>query len=248
MAGHSKWANIKHRKERQDAAKGKVFTKMIRAITVAAKHGGGDVTANSNLRLAVDKALAANMSRDTIDRAIKRGAGGAEDSNIETVYYEGYGPAGVAVLVECMTDNRNRTVSDVRYAFTKSGGNLGADGSVSYLFKKHGIITFAPGSDEDKIMEIALEAGADDVITNDDKSIDVITTWENFSPVKDVIENAKLKPVNAETTMLASMKAPINDAETAEKIIRLIDTLEELDDVQNVYSNEDIATEILEKL
>lgn len=246
MAGHSKWKNIQHRKNKQDALKGNVFTKLIRAITVAAKRGGGDVNANSNLRLAVDKALIQNMSRDTIDRAIKRGVGGEDAAQVEEVMYEGYGASGVAVLVECLTDNRNRTVAEVRHAFTKCGGNLGAGGSVAYLFSKKGIITFAPKSDEAKIMDVALELGADDVINNEDGSIDVMTSPENFSKIKDGMVAQKLQPANAEVTMLPANQIAL-DNESAEKVLRLTDMLEELDDVQNVYTNADISEEVLDK-
>lgn len=246
MAGHSKWANIKHRKGRQDARRGKIFTKLIRAITVAARVSG-DITANPSLRLAVDKALAENMTRDTIDRAIARGVGGADDANVEEIYYEGYGPAGVAVLVECLSDNRNRTVAEVRHAFTKMGGNLGTDGSVAYLFSKQGVITFAPESDEDKIMEVALDAGADDIQNNEDGSIDVLTAPESFSAVKDELETSELYPENAEIAMLPATEVTL-DQEEAEKVLRLIDMLEDLDDVQNVYHNADIPEEVLETI
>jgi YebC/PmpR family DNA-binding regulatory protein len=236
MAGHSKWANIQHRKGKQDAKRGKIFTKLIREITVAAKMGGGDINANPRLRLAVDKAYSENMSKDTVERAIKRGAGGMEGENVEEIRYEGYGPAGVAVIVECMTDNRNRTVGEVRHAFTKCGGNLGTDGSVAYLFSKKGVITFAPGANEDQIMEIALEAGAEDVTTNDDGSIDVITTTEVFNQVKESMQANKLEPVQAEISFIPANYVALEN-ETAEKMMKLIDMLEDLDDVQNVYSN-----------
>ena len=195
MAGHSKWKNIQHRKGKQDAAKGKIFTKLIRELTVAARQGGGgDPNMNPRLRLAIDRSLASNMTRDTIDRAIKRGAAdGDGEANLEDVRYEGYGPGGVAILVYCMTDNRNRTAGEVRHAFTKHGGNLGAEGSVSYLFKQRGILCFAPGNDEDKILQIALDSGAEDVVTNDDGSIDVFTAPEDFAQVKSAIGKAGLK-------------------------------------------------------
>lgn len=247
MAGHSKWANIKHRKAAQDAKRGKIFTKLIREITVSARIGGGAVEDNPRLRAAVDKALGANMTRDTIDRAIKRGAGTDEADNLEELTYEGYGPSGVAILVEAMTDNRNRTVAEVRHAFSKAGGNLGTDGSVAYLFSTQGEISFEPGSDEEAIMEVALEAGADDVVTYDDTSIDVITSQEQFLAVKEALVTAQFVPANAEVSKTASVKAPL-DEETAEKVMRLIDRLEDLDDVQNVYSNADIPDEIMEKL
>lgn len=246
MAGHSKWKNIQHRKGAQDAKRGKQFTKFIREITTAAKNGG-DVSTNPRLRLAVDKALTANMTRDTIDRAIKRGVGGLEDTNVEDVRYEGYGPAGVAVLVECLSDNRNRTVSEVRTAFTKCGGNLGTDGSVSYLFTKKGQLLFAPGLPEDQILEIALEAGAEDVVTSDDGSIEVVTEPDNFQAVKEAMIKKGFQPEQAEVTMLASNYITLNK-EDAEKMVRLQNMLEECDDVQEVYSNADIAEEILEQL
>lgn len=244
MAGHSKWANIQHRKGAQDAKRAKIFTKLIREITVAARMGGGDIASNPRLRLVVDKALTANMTRDTIDRAIKRGAGGLEGADMEQIRYEGYGPSGVAVMVDCMTDNRNRTVSEVRHAFTKCGGNLGTDGSVAYLFTKKGQIIFAPGASEDKVMEIALEAGADDVINNDDGSIEVLTSEDQFTAVKDAMINHQLEPAQAEVTMLAANYISLNK-DDAEKMMKLTNMLEELDDVQEVYSNADISDEIL---
>jgi YebC/PmpR family DNA-binding regulatory protein len=247
MAGHSKWANIKHRKAAQDAKRGKVFTKLIRELVVAAKAGGPNPDDNPRLRAAVDKALGANMKRDTVEKAIARGAGAGEGDNYDEITYEGYGVGGIAVLVECMTDNRNRTVSDVRHAFDKRGGNLGTDGSVAYLFTRTGQISFAPGANEDQIMEAALEAGAEDVVTNDDQSIDVMTAWEDFAAVKDAIVAAGLEPDNAEVTMLASTMVPL-DKEGAEKALALIDSLEDLDDVQNVYTNADISLEVMEQL
>ena len=236
MAGHSKWANIQHRKGAQDAKRAKVFTKLIREITVAARMGGGDPTSNPRLRLAIDKALSGNMSKDTIERAIKKGAGGLDGADMEEIRYEGYGPSGVAVMVYCLSDNRNRTVSEVRHAFSKCGGNLGTDGSVAYLFNKKGVITFAPGANEDHIMEIALEAGADDVITNDDSSIDVFTTPENFTSVKELIEKQNLQPANAEVTVIPATYVDVAD-DVREKLDKLIDMLEDLDDVQDVYTN-----------
>ncbi len=247
MAGHSKWANIKHRKSKQDAIKAKHFTKHIRAITTAAKMGGGDLEANPRLRLAVDKARAAAMPNDTIKRAIARGAGGGDTENLEEIVYEGYGPNGVAVMVECLTDNRNRTVAEVRHAFTKAGGNLGTSGSVSYLFKETGLIIFPTGSDENKILEIAMEAGADDVVTNDDGSIEVMTAPEQFESVKTAMEKANQNPASAEVTMIASTTAKV-EGDDAEKMMRLVDTLEELDDVQNVHSNAEFSDEFLESL
>ncbi len=247
MAGHSKWANIKHKKAANDKKRGKLWSKLIREVTVAAKEGGGDIDANPRLRLAVDKAKGANMPADTIERAIKRGAGGMEGENYDEIRYEGYGPGGTAIMVDCMTDNRNRTASEVRHAFTKHGGNLGTDGSVAYLFVKKGIISFAPGVDEDAVMEAALEAGAEDVESNDDGSIDVFTTPEEFQAVKQAMLDAGLEPVNAEVTFEATTKAELDD-ETAEKLMKLIDALEDLDDVQEVYSNAEISDEAMEKL
>ena len=238
MAGHSKWANIRHSKARVDAKRGKIFTKLIRLITVAARESGGDVDTNPKLRSAMDKALTANMTRDTIDRAIKRGTGEGGDQILEEIRYEGYGPNGVAVLVECLTDNRNRTVAEVRHAFTKSGGNLGTDGSVAYLFTKQGQLLYAPGSAEDHIMEAALEAGAEDVIANDDQSILVTTTPDTFETIKLRMIEAHLEPAHAEVTMAASTTVELND-EDNEKIMNLVDRLEDLDDVQNVYTNID---------
>jgi len=248
MSGHSKWANIKHRKSRQDAKRGKLFTKLIHAITVAARSGDADIDRNSALRLAVDKALAENMPRDTIDRAIKRGAGDAEGISVEEIYYEAYGPGGIAILIECLTDNRNRTVAEVRHALTKHNSNLGTDGSVSYLFEKRGVITFAPESDEDKIMEIALDQGADDIIVNTDGSIDVYTAVENFAAIQDAIATEEVPPPeNAEIAMVANTQLTI-DHDTAEKLLHLIDALEDLDDVQNVYYNADIPEEVIERV
>lgn len=247
MAGHSKWDNIKHRKAAQDAKRGKLFTKFIRELTVAAREGGSDVDANPRLRAAIDKALSNNMTRDTVERAIKRGAGELDGQILETIMYEGYGPGGTAVLVETMTDNKNRTVSGVRNAFSKSGGNLGTDGSVSYLFDKRGVISFEEGIDEDEIMEAALEAGADDVVTHDDGSIDVFTTTEDLGAVKDALDVAGFESVHAEVTMIPSLRSDL-DASTAPKFLRLIDNLEDHDDVQEVYHNAAISDEIMESL
>ncbi|MSP53296.1 MAG: YebC/PmpR family DNA-binding transcriptional regulator [Gammaproteobacteria bacterium] len=240
MAGHSKWANIQHRKNAQDAKRGKIFTKLIRELTVAARIGGGDPASNPRLRAAIDKALSNNMTRDTVERAIKRGAGENDGNNVEELYYEGYAPGGVAVLVECMTDNRKRTAPEVRSAFGKGGGNMGVEGSVNFLFKQQGIISFAPGSSEDKIIEIALNTGAEDVMMHDDGSIDVITTLVSFGKIKDALDKAGLEAVNAEVSMEAGVKVEISNAEEAEAIKGLIERLEELDDVQNVYTNADI--------
>ena len=247
MAGHSKWANIQHRKNAQDAKRGKLFTKLIREITVAARSGDPDPNANPRLRTAVDKALTANMTRDTIERAIKRGAGAIEGEHYEEVRYEGYGPGGAAVLVDCMTDNRNRTAGDVRHAFSKYGGNLGTDGSVAYLFSKLGVLSYPAGSDEDAIMEAALEAGAQDIVGNDDGSIDVLADPAEFDRVKDALIAAKLAPESAEVTMRPSTSAVL-DAEAATAMVKLLDVLEDLDDVQQVYSNADISDEILGQL
>ena len=248
MAGHSKWANIKHRKAAQDKKRGKIYTKLIREITVAARSGGGgDPSANPRLRLAVDKALGANMNKDTIDRAIKRGTGEGDDANYEEVRYEGYGPGGTAVMVDCMTDNRNRTVSEVRHAFTKSGGNLGTDGSVAFMFDRIGMLTYPAGSDEDTIMEAALEAGAEDVDTNDDGSIEVTTAYESFMEVKDAMTSAGLKPEHAEVIEKPTTETVVSE-EDAEKVMRLIDTLEDLDDVQDVHTNADFPDEVLASL
>ncbi len=247
MAGHSKWANIKHRKAAQDAKRGKIFTKHIRELTVAAKMGGADPDANPRLRTAIDKALGVNMTKDTVERAIKRGAGAGEGENYDEVRYEGYGTNGVAIMVDCLTDNINRTVSEVRHAFTKAGGNLGTDGSVSYLFSKQGILSYPAAADEDAIMEAALEAGADDVSSNDDGSIDVLTTPESFMDVKEAMIAAGHEPENAEITQQPSTTVDLN-LEDAEKVLRLVDALEDLDDVQNVYSNADISEEIMAQL
>ncbi|WP_334323053.1 YebC/PmpR family DNA-binding transcriptional regulator [Gilliamella apicola] len=243
MAGHSKWANTKHRKAAQDAKRGKIFTKIIRELVTAAKLGGGDPASNPRLRAAMDKALSNNMTRDTMNRAIARGVGGEDDTNMETIIYEGYGPAGTAVMVECLSDNRNRTVSEVRHAFTKTGGNLGTDGSVSYLFTKKGVISYPAGTDEDQVMDAALEAGADDVVTYDDGAIDVFTTPESFGEVKDALDAAGLVSEAAEVSMIPATKVDL-DIESAPKLLRLIDMLEDCDDVQEVYHNGEVSDEI----
>ncbi|OOV87582.1 YebC/PmpR family DNA-binding transcriptional regulator [Oceanospirillum linum] len=247
MAGHSKWANIKHRKAAQDAKRGKIFTKLIRELTVAARQGGPLPEDNPRLRAAMDKALGANMTRDTIDRAVARGAGDADSDNVEEMTYEGYGPGGVALLVECMSDNKNRTVAEVRHAFSKRGGNLGTDGSVAYLFEKKGQIYFEADADEDAIMEAALEAGAEDVVTHEDGSIEVTTDWTEFNAVKEALAEAGLEAAGGEVTMVPSTTAPM-DKDGAEKILALIEHLEDLDDVQNVYSNADIPADVMEQL
>jgi len=247
MAGHSKWANIKHRKAAQDAKRGKAFTKLIRELVVAAKQGGALPEDNPRLRAAVDKALGANMTRDTIDRAIARGAGTNDADDMEEITYEGYAPGGIAVLVEVMTDNRNRTVAEVRHAFTKRGGNLGTDGSVAYLFSRKGQLSFAPGVDEDALMEAALEAGAEDLDSNDDGSVDVTTPWEDFAAVKEALDAAGFTADEGEVTMIASTAVPV-DADGAEKLMGLVDALEDVDDVQNVYTNVEIPDEVLASL
>ncbi|HET9653291.1 MAG TPA: YebC/PmpR family DNA-binding transcriptional regulator, partial [Usitatibacter sp.] len=233
--GHSKWANIQHRKGRQDAKRGKIFTRLIKEITVAARMGGGDPDMNPRLRLAVDKATDNNMPKDNIERAIKRGTGGLDGVNYEEIRYEGYGVSGAAVIVDCLTDNRTRTVAEVRHAFTKYGGNMGSEGSVAFLFKHVGQLVFAPGTNEDKLMEAALEAGADDVVTNDDRSIEVITGPYEFAKVRAALEKAGFKAEMAEVTMKPSNETELA-GEEAEKMQKLIDALESLDDVQDVYT------------
>jgi len=246
MAGHSKWANMRHRKGRQDAKRVKIFTKLIREITVAAKMSANPAD-NPRLRAAVENALYNNMKRDSVEKAIARGAGSTEADNYEELTYEGYGVNGVAFIVECMTDNRNRTAGEVRHAFDKRNGNLGTSGSVSYLFGKKGQISFAAGANEDALMEAALEAGADDVVTNDDGSIDVFTTFEDYLSVKDVLISAGFKPEHSEIVMIPSLTVSL-DKDQAEKILALIDMLEDLDDVQNVYTNADISEDIMEQI
>lgn len=236
MAGHSKWANIRFRKGAQDAKRGKLFTKLIREITVAARMGGGDLDSNPRLRSAVDKGLTNNMKKDTIENAIKRGTGDLDGVNYEEVRYEGYGTAGVAILVDCMTDNRNRTVSEVRHAFSKYNGNLGTDGSVAYLFNRIGVIGYPAGSDEELVMDTALEAGAEDVVTDDDGSIEVQTNQDNFNEVKKTLKEAGLTADYAEITERATTDVSL-DTEDSEKLMRLIDALEDLDDVQEVHFN-----------
>jgi YebC/PmpR family DNA-binding regulatory protein len=236
MAGHSKWANIKHRKAATDAKRGKVFTRLIREITIASRLGGGDASANPRLRLAIDKATDQNMPKDTIERAIKRGSGSLEGANYEEIRYEGYGINGAAVIVDCMTDNRTRTVGDVRHAFSKHGGNLGTDGSVAYLFKHCGQIVFAPGTSEDRVIEAALDAGADDVLTQEDGSVEVITGPYDFVPVKDALVKTGLKPAFAEVTMKPNIEVEMH-GDDAQRMQKLIDALEALDDVQEVYTS-----------
>jgi YebC/PmpR family DNA-binding regulatory protein len=243
MAGHSKWANIQHRKNAQDAKRGKLFTKLIREITVAARAGGPDASSNPRLRLATDKALTANMTRDTIDRAIKRGAGQQDDDHYEEVRYEGYGPGGAAILVDCMTDNRNRTVAEVRHAFTKTGGNLGTDGSVAYLFEKKGVIDYPPGTDEEAVMDAALEGGAEDVQVDEDGAIEVLTDPDAYDAVLAALRGRGLEPGNAEVTMRAGTLAPL-DEETAQSVLKLLNMLDDLDDVQNVFTNADFPESV----
>ena len=235
MAGHSKWANIQHRKGRQDAKRGKVFTRLIKEITVAARMGGGDPGANPRLRLAVDKAYDNNMPKDNVERAIKRGTGDLEGVNYEEIRYEGYGIAGAAVIVDCMTDNRTRTVADVRHAFTKFGGNLGTDGSVAFLFRHCGQFFFAPGTSEDKLMEVALDAGAEDIVTNEDGSLEVVTAPNDFPQVKAALEKAGLKPELAEVTMKAVTETELK-GDDGVRMQKLLDALEAVDDVQEVFS------------
>ena len=242
MAGHSKWANIQHRKKAVDAKRGKIFTRINRELTVAARTGGGDPDANPALRLAIEKANAANMPKENIERAVKKATGDLEGVTYEELTYEGYAPGGVAVLVECLTDNRNRTVAEVRHLFSKHGGNLGTDGSVAYLFSKIGVLNFAPGTSEDDVMEAALDAGAEDVVAEDDGSIEVITTPEDYSEVKDAMKATGLAPENSEITMRASLEVEL-DVEQGEKVLRFLDALEDLDDTQDVFSNADIPDE-----
>jgi len=247
MAGHSKWANIQHRKGAQDKKRGKVFTKLIREITVAAKMGGGDVMSNPRLRLAIDKAKAQSMPKDNIERAIKRGSGDMDGDDFQEVRYEGYGPGGSAVMVDCLTDNLNRTVAEVRHAFAKFGGNLGTNGSVNYLFNEVGQLLYPAGCDEDAIMEAAIDAGAEDVVVDTDHSIEVLTDPADFETVRDQMIAAGLEPDGAELTMRASINAEL-DAGTAESMIKMLEMLEDLDDVQQVYSNADISDDILAQI
>jgi len=236
MAGHSKWANIKHKKAATDAKRGKIFTRLIKEITVASKLGGGDVSTNPRLRLAIDKAYDQNMPKDNVERAIKRGTGDLEGVNYEEIRYEGYGINGAAVMVDCLTDNRTRTVADVRHAFTKYGGNLGTDGSVAFLFKHCGQLLFAPGTNEDKLMEAALEAGAEDVVNNDDGSIEVVTGPYDFVTVKETLEKAGFKAEFGEVTMKSATET-VFTGDDAVKMQKLLDALESLDDVQEVYTS-----------
>jgi len=247
MAGHSKWANIQHRKGAQDKKRGKLFTKLIREITVAARMGGGEIAANPRLRLAVDRAKTQSMPKDNIERAIKRGSGDLDGIDYQELRYEGYGPGGTAVMVDCLTDNRNRTVADIRHAFSKFGGNLGADGSVNYLFNNVGQLLFAAGSDEDKIMDAAIAAGAEDVIVDADKTIEVLTDPGEFEDVRDKMLKLGFESESAQLTMRASTSTQL-DAKEAASMIKMLEMLEDIDDVQQVYSNADISDEILKQL
>jgi YebC/PmpR family DNA-binding regulatory protein len=235
MAGHSKWANIKHRKAAADAKRGKVFTRLIKEITVAAKLGGSDPDMNPRLRLAIDKAYESNMPKDNVERAIKRGSGELEGVDYAEVRYEGYGIGGAAVMVDCLTDNRTRTVADVRHAFAKHGGNLGTDGSVAFLFKHCGQLVLAPGTSEDRVMDVAIDAGAEDVVVNDDRSIEVVTAPNDFHAVKQALEQAGLKPELAEVTMKPVTES-VMSGDDAARMQKLLDALESLDDVQEVYT------------
>ena len=247
MAGHSKWANIQHRKGAQDKKRGKLFTKLIREITVAAGIGGSDIDANPRLRLAVDKAKAQSMPKDNIERAIKRGAGEQDGADYENLRYEGYGPGGTAIMVDCLTDNRNRTVAEVRHAFSKFGGNLGADGSVNYLFNHVGQILFLAGSDEDAVMEAAIEAGAEDVVVDADTSIEVLAAPADFEQVRDGMREAGFECESAQLTMRAETNAVLGVKE-ASSMIKMLEVLEDLDDVQEVYSNADISEHVLAQI
>lgn len=244
MAGHSKWSNIKHRKAGQDAKRAKIFTKIIRELTVAARDGGGNIEDNPGLRTVVDKAKAAQMPKDTMERAIARGAGGQDGAELMPLTYEGYGPGGVAILVETMTDNKNRTVSEVRHAFSKAGGNLGTDGSVAYLFDKKGQIQFPPGTSEDDVMEIAIDVGAEDVVTDDEGAVEVVTAPEDYIKVKDALVEGGFEPANAEVAMVPQTVADL-DTDTGEKALRLLEALEDLDDVTNVYTNASFPDDLM---
>jgi YebC/PmpR family DNA-binding regulatory protein len=247
MAGHSKWANIQHRKGAQDKKRGKLFTKLIREITIAARMGGSDIASNPRLRLAVDKGKAQSLPKDNIDRAIKRGAGELDGAEYVEIRYEGYGPGGTAVMVDCMTDNKNRSVAEVRHAFAKFGGNLGADGSVGYLFNHVGLLSYPEGSDEDAILEAAIEAGAEDIVVHEDSSIEVITDPADFESVRDTMRAAGFEADDAELTMRASTSAEL-DLKAAASMVKMLEMLDDLDDVQNVYSNADISDAILAQL
>ena len=242
MAGHSKWANIKHRKAAQDAKRGKLFTKHIREITVAAREGGGDPDSNAALRIAVDKALGVNMTRDTVERAIKRGTGDLDGVNYEDMTYEGYAPCGIALLVECSSDNKNRTVAEVRHAFSKYNGSMGTSGSVAYMFNSMGVIEMAEGADEEAVMEVALEAGADDIITHEDGTVEVTCPPSDYVAVMDALKEADMAVANSEVTKRAENEIALS-VEDSEKVMKLIDALEDLDDVVDVFSNADFPEE-----
>ncbi len=243
MAGHSKWANIKHRKAAQDAKRGKVFTKHIREITVAAREGGGDPDMNPALRIAVDKALGANMTRDTIERAIKRGTGDLEGVSYEDIRYEGYAPSGIAVLVECSTDNKNRTVAEVRHAFSKYNGNMGTEGSVAYMFDKIGVILMAEGTDEEQVMDAVLDAGAEDIVTHDDGSVEITCAAADYVAVVSALQEADMVMESSEIVQRAANEIELSEAD-AEKVMKLVDALEDLDDVQEVFTNADFPESI----
>ncbi len=247
MAGHSKWANIQHRKGAQDAKRGKLFSRLIREVSISARLGGGGPDGNSRLRQAIDKALAGNVPKDTIDRAIRRASGDAALGNLEEIRYEGFGPGGAAVVADCVTDNRNRTVAEVRHAFTKCGGNLGSDGSVGYLFNRVGQLSYPAGVDEDALMEAAIEAGAEDVVTNDDGSFEVVASPEEYEAVRDALRAAGLEPEEAGVTLRAVSSVSLDLAESIH-LVRLIEALEDLDDVQQVYSNAAISLDTLARI
>jgi len=247
MAGHSKWANIRHRKAAQDKKRGKLFTKLIREITVAARLGGPDPEANPRLRAAISRALEANMPKENIERAIGRGSGGGDGIPYEEVRYEGYGPGGVAVMVDCLTDNRNRTVAEIRHLFSKFGGSLGTSGSVAYLFRETGVLNYPAGSDEERLLEVALEAGAEDLVVHDDGTIEILTPPHRFEAVKEALVQAGLPPESAEITMRAETEVRL-DVGKAQQMVRLLEALEELDDVQKVYSNAAIDESVLEQI
>ncbi|MCY4450968.1 MAG: YebC/PmpR family DNA-binding transcriptional regulator [Immundisolibacterales bacterium] len=247
MAGHSKWANIQHRKGAQDARRGKLFSRLIREVSIAARLGGPSPDGNSRLRQAIDKALAGNVPKDTIERAVRRASGDANLGNLEEIRYEGYGPGGVAVIADCVTDNRNRTVAEVRHAFTKCGGNLGSDGSVGYLFNRVGQLSYPAGVDEDLLMEAAIESGAEDVVVNEDGSHDVVSSPEDYEAVRDALRAAGLEPEDAGVTLRAVSNVTL-DLDASARMVRLIEVLEDLDDVQQVYSNAAISLETLDRL
>lgn len=247
MAGHSKWANIKHRKGRQDAKRGKIFSRLIRELTVASRLGGPVAEDNPRLRTALDKALSANMPKDTIERAVQRGSGSAEGDDLEETTFEGYGPGGVAIIVESMTDNNNRTVAEVRHAFSKAGGNLGTDGSVSYLFVKKGLIQLSNSTSLEQVLEVAIEAGAEDIEENSDQSITISTLPEDFDPVKKALLDKEIETLESEISLVPETSVS-TDLETSIKIYKLLEALEDLDDTQNVHSNADFPEEVVEHL